>query len=365
MRKKQTNRGSVTAILSDCPMLLAIVISALLVTLLLTAFRSSDASGPPTPGDDGQLSSEFPDESFGPIQPFEPIPAATTAAPSETPETGEPAPSDLTPTEPGVTESGEISTGPDSTETEPPAPDSSEHEPAETLRPVPERPTRPPTEPPTEAPTEAPTEPEPTYPSGFTTVDERYFSDALFIGDSRTDGLRLYEPIGDAKYYCTTSMNIYKIMDCTEPAYGYSSLRDLLKGETFGKIYIMFGINEAGYNTDHFANKYREVVTEIRSLQPGAIIYIQSILYVTQNKENKDPVFSTANLKEKNAKLKLLANNVDVFYLEVNDAINDGTDHLPSEYTGDGVHMKAKYYHLWTDYLMEHAIVNAAHPWEP
>ena len=239
--------------------------------------------------------------------------------------------------------------------------------------PVTEAPTEPVTEAPAEPVTEAPaesdsepeTEPEPEEPAGFTAVDERYFSDALLIGDSRTDGVRLYHPIGEAKYYCTTSMNIYKLMDSTESAYGYSGLRELLEGETFGKIYIMLGINEAGYSTESYANKYREAVEEIRSLQPDALIYIQSILYVTQNKENKDPVFSTENLQEKNERLKELANGVDIFYLEVNDALNDGTDHLPSDYTNDGVHMKSKYYYLWTDYLLEHAVVDEAHPWEP
>lgn len=221
----------------------------------------------------------------------------------------------------------------------------------------------------TEAPaTEAPTtEPPTTEPQGPTmmTVDDSYFYDALLIGDSRTDGLRLYSNPGDAKHYCATSLNIYKVMDSTEEAYGFKGIRNLLKGMQFGKIYIMFGINECGYPTSSFANKYKEVLDEIRSYQPDAIIYIQSICYVTQKKEQKDPVFSTENLKEKNEAIKAFANDVDIFYLEVNDCMNDGTDHLPSEYTGDGVHLKASYYSLWHQYLLEHAIVDANHPWEP
>ena len=216
----------------------------------------------------------------------------------------------------------------------------------------------------TEAPTtEAPT----TEPAGPTmmTVDDRYFYDALFIGDSRTDGLRLYSNPGDAKHYCATSLNIYKVMDSQEDAYGFKGLRNLLKGMQFGKIYIMFGINECGYPTASFAAKYKEVVDEIRTYQPDAIIYLQSICYVTKAKETKNPVFATANLKEKNETIQALANGVDIFYLEVNDCMNDGTDHLPAEYTGDGVHLKASYYSLWHDYLLEHAVVDADHPWEP
>ena len=216
----------------------------------------------------------------------------------------------------------------------------------------------------TETPTTVPVTTEPPGPT-MMTVDDSYFADALLIGDSRTDGLRLYSNPGEAKHFCATSLNIYKVMNSEEEAYGYKGIRNLLKNEKFGKIYIMFGINECGYPTASFFAKYKEVVEEIRSYQPDALIYIQSIGYVTQKKESKDPVFASSNIKEKNEAIKALANGVDIFYLEVNDAMNDGTDHLPADHTGDGVHLKASYYKYWRDYLYEHAVVDAKHPWTP
>lgn len=211
------------------------------------------------------------------------------------------------------------------------------------------------------------TEPVVTEPTGpvKTTVDDSYFSDSLFIGDSRTDGLWLYSTPGDCKHYSAQSMTIFDIMDSDLDAYGYTGLRALLQGMRFGKIYIMLGINECGYDTDVFADEYRKVVEEIRSYQPEALIYIQSICYVTQTHEENYPVFATANIKEKNEAIKQIANGEDIFYLEVNDCLNDGTDHLPDEYTGDGAHLKARYYYLWHDYLLENAYVDALHPWEP
>ncbi|MBO4418650.1 MAG: hypothetical protein J5789_02350 [Oscillospiraceae bacterium] len=215
------------------------------------------------------------------------------------------------------------------------------------------------------------TEPVTTEPPGpvMMTVDDRYFADALFLGDSRTDGLFLYDRPGDCKHYPypATSMTIYKIMDAEdeEQRYGFKTTRDLLKSMSFGKIYLMFGINECGYSTESFANEYKKVVEEIRSYQPDAIIYIQSICYVTQKHEKNYPVFATDNIKEKNEAIKELANDVDIFYLEVNDCLNDGTDHLPSEYTGDGAHLKPQYYKYWHQYLLEHAVVDAKHPWSP
>ena len=219
----------------------------------------------------------------------------------------------------------------------------------------------------TETVTES-TEPAPTGPT-MMTVDDRYFADALFLGDSRTDGLFLYSTPGDCKHYPfpATSMTIYKILDSEDEnkRYGFATTRDLLKGMQFGKIYLMFGINEVGNSTTSFAEKYKEVVAEVRQYQPDALIYIQSICYVTQNHEAKYPVFATSNIKEKNEAIKQLANGVDIFYLEVNDCLNDGTDHLPSDYTGDGAHLKASKYALWHDYLLQHAYVDEKHPWSP
>lgn len=191
----------------------------------------------------------------------------------------------------------------------------------------------------------------------FETVDESYFDDALFIGDSRTDGLRLYSPFDGATYYYKTSLSIFNAMDSTESCDGCYGIRQLLQNRTYGKIYIMFGINEAYSDKTTFLDRYQKVIDEIRSYQPDAIIYIQSIMYVTAQKMANDPGFSNDGLRAKNEGLKQMANGKDIFYLEINDAINDGNGNLPSDYTNDGVHMKPQYYSLWSDYLLEHAIV--------
>lgn len=203
------------------------------------------------------------------------------------------------------------------------------------------------------------TQPETTEPETleFRSVTEDYFDDALFIGDSRTQGLQLYSTLDNATFYAATSMSIFGIMDSTETVDGITGIRNLLQSRQFGKIYIMFGINEAGYDTDAFVERYGQVVDEIRNYQPDAVIYIQGIMYVTAAKAAAEPVFSNDNIRKKNEGLKGLANGEDIFYLEVNENLDDGQGNLPEEYTGDGVHLKASYYSLWRDYLLEHAVV--------
>ncbi|MBR4795428.1 MAG: hypothetical protein IKX99_00515 [Lachnospiraceae bacterium] len=187
-------------------------------------------------------------------------------------------------------------------------------------------------------------------------VDEEYFADALFIGDSRTDGLRLFSPVGKASYFCKTGLNIIKLMSSDTVVDG-KTLRQLLSSKKFGKIYIELGVNEGDYNTPRWLKIYADAVNEIRELQPDAIICIQAIMYVTEEYGIEWKYCKKENLDEKNEGLKELCDNEYVFYIDVNEAVVDESGHLNPEYTGDGMHLKAKYYYLWRDYIMQHAVI--------
>ena len=187
-------------------------------------------------------------------------------------------------------------------------------------------------------------------------VDEDYFDDALFIGDSRTDGLRLFSPVGNAKYFCKTGLNIIKLMSNDTVVDG-KTLRQYLKTYTFGKIYIELGVNEGDYNTPKWLKIYEDAITEIHKLQPDAIIIIQSIMYVTEPYGIEWKYCKKDNLDEKNEGLKELCNDEYIFYIDINEPVIDESGHLNPEYTGDGMHLKAKYYYLWRDYIYQHAII--------
>ena len=47
----------------------------------------------------------------------------------------------------------------------------------------------------------------------FTDVDQSYLDDAVFIGDSRTDTLKMYAGWENTTYYVKTGTNIWDIMD--------------------------------------------------------------------------------------------------------------------------------------------------------
>ena len=67
----------------------------------------------------------------------------------------------------------------------------------------------------------------------FTTEDVSYFSDALFIGDSRTVGLSEYADLGDADVFATIGLSSFKLFETQVDIITYSSLPEefLLAGK--------------------------------------------------------------------------------------------------------------------------------------
>lgn len=199
----------------------------------------------------------------------------------------------------------------------------------------------------------------------FETVTESYFDDALFIGDSRTVGIKKYTDLGNASFYSETGMSIYNLFDkkLLEPTISdeKKSLEDVLTENTYGKIYLMVGINELGRGTaDTYFAEYSKVVERIRQLQPEAIIFIEGNMNVTKEKSDNDPIFNNVNIGIRNAKIAALANQKDIFYIDINEAVTDDEGYLMDEYTFDDVHLKAKYYSIWKEFLLAHGIVPSA-----
>jgi hypothetical protein len=196
----------------------------------------------------------------------------------------------------------------------------------------------------------------------FTEVDDEYFVDALFIGDSRTVGLSEYCEALDtrATFYSKISLTIYDVFkkDFIKTDEGRINLETALSRAQYGKIYIMLGLNEIGTGDDeYFKNAYAEVVDKLKELQPDAIIYIQGIMHVTENKSNNDKYFNNERINSRNAAISELADNRTVFYLNMNEAVDDENGNLEAALSFDDVHLKASSYERWHEFLLHNAIV--------
>lgn len=219
---------------------------------------------------------------------------------------------------------------------------------------------------PPEAASSAPAEPEPAdepdKPLAFTAVDDSYFDDALFIGDSRIDDMHSFSGLNNATYYAKTGMSVYKLFKdpwitldgVAEPV----TLEDALARRSFGKIYLMVGVNELGTGDEaRFIKTYKETIERIRALQPDAIFYVMGVLSVTKELADVDEYVTLDAIRTRNADLAALADGRGVFYIDVNTVFADENYYLDPEYADGDSHLKGKYYRKWADFIRANAIV--------
>lgn len=187
---------------------------------------------------------------------------------------------------------------------------------------------------------------------------EDYFSDAAFVGDSRTDGLLLYSGIKGATGLSYKGLTISELED-KRVKFTVSGVTDTVMGalekERYGKVYIMLGVNELGWhNDDLFYSTYVQAVRRIKELQPDAVIYLQAILPVTKKESDGHPYFTNENILRYNELIAQIAAEEQVYYLDVGVSVmgEDGT--LPEEGSTDGIHLKRDYYKRWYEYLKTH-----------
>ena len=190
------------------------------------------------------------------------------------------------------------------------------------------------------------------------TVGKEYFDDALFIGDSRTVGISEYGDLNNAIFFANTGMSVYNVFEknVSVPQVGKLKLEQLLTYKKFGKIYIMLGINELGYNQEKTLKKYKDLLKFIQEKQSNAIIYIEANLHVTAERSNKDKTINNININKINNEISQLADNEKILFIDVNEKFDDENGNLSSNYTQDNVHIYAKYYKEWSDWLSQNAV---------
>jgi len=189
-------------------------------------------------------------------------------------------------------------------------------------------------------------------------ADISYFDDALFIGDSRTVGLYEYGGLGNAEVFADTGMSIYKVFD-EEFALRDGemlTLDEILSTREFGKIYIMLGINELGYDFEQTVERFSTAIDTILKYQPQAYIFIQANLHITKEKSEESEYFTNSNIDKYNKAISKLADNKKIFYLDVNPLYDDEEGCLSKEFTADHAHIKGKHYTEWVDFILQNAV---------
>lgn len=194
----------------------------------------------------------------------------------------------------------------------------------------------------------------------FGEVGENYFDDAVFIGDSRTVGLRDYGGLDQATFYATVGLNIYDMWTekFCEVGGKKVTLEEALGQRQYGKIYFQIGINEMGRgNLESFMQQYEASVQKFRQLQPDAVIYVQGIMRVAKEKSDADKIFNNEGICTRNERIAQLADNQTIFYIDMNEVVCDEQGNLRDDLTFDNLHLLGSKYGIWVDFLKTKGIV--------
>lgn len=209
---------------------------------------------------------------------------------------------------------------------------------------VPQRPSDPPT---------VTTTPEATKPDAVRLVDDSWFDHVLFIGDSRVEGLKSYARSGNADYFCDVGMQVFNVAgkQLSDRNFGKQSLHSLLEQKRYDKIFLCFGLNEAGYPTRSFQIRYQQLLDEILTLQPESVVILHGIMSVTEAKAGSADYFRPEHLQERNRFLESLADGKQIFYVDVNPWFADDENYLLESLTNDGCHPTVEGYRQWRDWI--------------
>jgi len=189
-------------------------------------------------------------------------------------------------------------------------------------------------------------------------VEDTYFDDAVFLGDSRTEGFRLYSGLGTGTYLCATGATVESVFSkAVETPVGKKPLLDALAEMPCGKIYVMLGVNELGWNgTDIFRNQSAKLLQRLREDHPESEILLQSIIPVSAKQDAKGTYVNNGRVDAYNQVLRELAEEYGAAYVNVAEAVTDEAGFLQADWNFDGVHLNTDGCQAWLAYLRTHTV---------
>lgn len=194
-------------------------------------------------------------------------------------------------------------------------------------------------------------------------VDDAWFEDAVLIGDSRTDGMRLYSGMKGVDFLCYKGLTVFEVYSDKQniqTADGKKGVLQALGEKQYAKVYLSLGVNELGYNDDAgYADTYSAVVDKVRELQPEADIYLQMLIPVNEQKcseKNQPDYVTNRQIDIYNDIIRTIAVEKQAYLLNPGEIFVDETGQLQYDASFDGVHFNKAGYKSWYEYLKTHTV---------
>lgn len=192
-----------------------------------------------------------------------------------------------------------------------------------------------------------------------------FFSKAVFIGNSTSEGLTTYfnskgkgylgGPYVAAKVSYTFNSDKSKLNGYMLKYNGTQmQAKQLVKKVGAKYALIMMGTNDLmGTSAASVAKKYKSYIEGIQKENPGVVIYIQSTTPRRGTKNVKS--LSNAKIDELNGLMKKYADSKgNVFYIDISTPLKETDGNMKKAYCSDGyVHLNMKGYKTWVNTVVD------------
>ena len=192
-------------------------------------------------------------------------------------------------------------------------------------------------------------------------VENDYFADAAFLGDSRTEGFWLYSGVKQGRLLAGSGLSVFSLHEKRVASVGGTryTAPEVLSMESFGKVYIGLGLNELGYrDLDAVYTAYCQAVDTVRRHQPQAVIYMQTLIPVNTAQAasaGSEGHVNNDRIQLYNDLIRRIAAEKQVPLLDLYSAfIVDGQ--LPEDASRDGVHLLPPYCQKQLEYMKCHTV---------
>ncbi len=201
-------------------------------------------------------------------------------------------------------------------------------------------------------------------------VPTSWFDDAVFIGDSVSVGLELYQnstkALGKATMLCSVSFNAINALlpvSATSLHPKYKGVKRLLEDNVKAcgakNVYIMLGMNGLTYPVDYTMERTERMVDNILKKNPKVNIIMQSVTPMTNNSYLISQYgYSNNRINQFNERIKKLCAKRKWYYVDVGSALKDSNGALRTDFCSDnydmGIHVTNKACEAWVEYLKTH-----------
>ena len=191
-------------------------------------------------------------------------------------------------------------------------------------------------------------------------VSDDWFNDVCFIGHSQIVGMQKYSGLSGPDYYAVVGHTAQSTLDYEFyplPNGRYGTLSDGLHSKSYGKVYIMLGINDSSLDknrVEKFMTPMRAILDLVKETQPGAKIYLLSLVpvgrYTPMNElYNPDSTVFYSQL------VKTLSREYDTEYIDLFRMMCDKAGYFLNSFnSGDGIHIQSDRYPEIVEYLKRH-----------